>query len=115
MPALCFCFCAAARRRTIARAAVRYDEVARALVLPFKYGDRLNLMSMMGLWTAREFTKDALVPVPVHWPRLWWRRFNQSAALAGNLDLVRHAGALRHAQARARDAATSGVVEAAAP
>jgi ComF family protein len=26
---------------------------------------------------------DALVPVPLHWRRLWARRFNQSAALAG--------------------------------
>jgi ComF family protein len=25
---------------------------------------------------------DALVPVPLHWRRLWARRFNQSAALA---------------------------------
>jgi len=25
---------------------------------------------------------DALVPVPLHWRRLWTRRFNQSAALA---------------------------------
>jgi len=26
---------------------------------------------------------DALLPVPLHWRRLWARRFNQSAALAG--------------------------------
>jgi ComF family protein len=25
---------------------------------------------------------DALVPVPLHWRRLWMRRFNQAAALA---------------------------------
>ena len=31
-----------------ARAAVRYDDVARALVLAFKYGDRLDLAPMMG-------------------------------------------------------------------
>ena len=70
-----------------ARAAVRYDEVARALVLSFKYGDRLDLAPMMGQWMARagrELLKeaDALLPVPLHWRRLWARRFNQSAALA---------------------------------
>jgi ComF family protein len=71
-----------------ARAAVRYDEIARALVLGFKYGDRLDLARMMGGWMARagqELTReaDALLPVPLHWRRLWARRFNQSATLAG--------------------------------
>ena len=28
---------------------------------------------------------DVIVPVPLHRRRLWWRRFNQSAALAGAL------------------------------
>jgi ComF family protein len=70
-----------------ARAAVRYDEIARALVLALKYGDRLDLAPTMGRWTAqagREILReaDALVPVPLHWRRLWARRFNQSAALA---------------------------------
>ena len=73
-----------------ARAAVRYDDTARALVLSFKYGDRLDLAPMMGQWMARagrELLKDsdALIPVPLHWSRLWSRRFNQSAALAGSI------------------------------
>jgi ComF family protein len=70
-----------------ARAAVRYDDVARALVHALKYGDRLDLAPTMGRWMARaghELLRDcdALVPVPLHWRRLWARRFNQSAALA---------------------------------
>jgi ComF family protein len=70
-----------------ARAAVRYDEVARTLVHAFKYGDRLDLAPTIGLWMARagrELTAeaDAIVPVPLHWRRLWARRFNQSAMLA---------------------------------
>jgi ComF family protein len=70
-----------------ARAAVRFDEVARALVHSLKYGDRLDLAPMMGRWIAhagRELLAgaDALVPVPLHWRRLWARRFNQSAMLA---------------------------------
>ena len=36
-----------------ARAAVRYDEVARTLVHGLKYGDRLDLAPMMGRWMAR--------------------------------------------------------------
>ncbi len=70
-----------------ARAAVRYDDVASALVHALKYGDRLDLAPTMGRWMARagrELTDgaDALVPVPLHWRRLWARRFNQAAALA---------------------------------
>ena len=69
------------------RAAVRYDDIAREIVHRFKYGDRLDLAPMLGQWMARagrELTPgaDALVPVPLHWRRLWSRRFNQSAALA---------------------------------
>ena len=70
-----------------ARAAVRFDEISRALVHALKYGDRLDLAPMMGRWIAnagRELLAeaDALVPVPLHWRRLWARRFNQSAMLA---------------------------------
>jgi ComF family protein len=70
-----------------ARAAVRYDDIASALVHSLKYGDRLDLAPTMGRWMAqagRELTAgaDALVPVPLHWRRLWARRFNQAATLA---------------------------------
>src|SRR5215216_7505461 len=70
-----------------ARAAVRFDDVARSLVHALKYGDRLDLAPTLGRWMAQAGHEllvgaDALVPVPLHWQRLWARRFNQSAALA---------------------------------
>jgi ComF family protein len=70
-----------------ARAAVRFDDVSRKLVHYFKYGDRLDLAPLLGRWMAVAgqpllAEADALVPVPLHWRRLWLRRFNQSAALA---------------------------------
>jgi ComF family protein len=70
-----------------ARAAVRYDDVARTLVHALKYGDRLDLAPTMGRWMARAGRElladaDALIPVPLHWRRLWARRFNQSSLLA---------------------------------
>jgi ComF family protein len=70
-----------------ARAAVRFEDVARDLVHRLKYGDRLDLATSMGQWMARAGRPllddaDALVPVPLHWRRLWARRFNQAAALA---------------------------------
>jgi ComF family protein len=70
-----------------ARAAVRYDDVSRVLIHGLKYSDRLDLAPMLGRWMAQAgrallTQADALVPVPLHWRRLWARRFNQSAALA---------------------------------
>jgi len=70
-----------------ARAAVRFDEISRALVHAFKYGDRLDLAPMLGRWITHAGGElladaDALVPVPLHWRRLWARRFNQAAVLA---------------------------------
>src|SRR5215468_9027115 len=63
-----------------ARAAVRFEDVARALVHALKYGDRLDVAPMLGRWMATAGTEvlaeaDALVPVPLHWTRLWARRF----------------------------------------
>src|SRR4029078_3586884 len=63
-------------------------DVARKLVHALKYGDRHDLAPTMGRWMARAGRElldsaDALIPVPLHWRRLWARRFNQSALLAG--------------------------------
>lgn len=91
-----------------ARAAVRYDDVARSLVHAFKYGDRLDLAPTIGRWMARAGHEllaeaDMIVPVPLHWRRLWARRFNQSAALAkvvGNISGVPvHPAALKRTKA----------------
>src|SRR5258707_11806441 len=70
-----------------ARAAVRYDDVARTLVHALKYQDRTDLAPAMGRWMARAGREllgeaDALIPVPLHWRRSWSRRYNQSGALA---------------------------------
>ncbi len=69
-----------------ARAAVRFDEISRALVHALKYGDRLDLAPMMGRWichAGRELLAeaDALMPVLLPWRRSWSRRFNQAAML----------------------------------
>lgn len=70
-----------------ARAAARFSDVARELVHLLKYGDRLDLAAPLGGWMARAGRElladaDALVPVPLHWSRLFQRRYNQSAMLA---------------------------------
>ena len=70
-----------------ARAVFRYDDAGRGLILAFKHGDRLHGAPAYGQWLARagaELLQDAdlIVPVPLHWTRLAWRRYNQSALLA---------------------------------
>ncbi len=70
-----------------ARAAVRYDGVARTMVHALKYQDRTDLAPTMGRWMVRAGHEllnetDALIPVPLHWKRSWSRRYNQSGALA---------------------------------
>lgn len=70
-----------------ARAAVRYDEIARTLVHSLKYGDRLDLAPLLGRFMSeagRELLAeaDAIIAVPLHRRRLWTRRFNQAALLA---------------------------------
>jgi ComF family protein len=77
-----------------ARAAVRYDDIARSMVHALKYGDRLDLAPVMARWMARAGTDlladaDVVVPVPLHWQRIWARRFNQSGTLATTIATTR--------------------------
>lgn len=70
-----------------ARAAVRFDEVARTLVHGLKYHDRTDLAPTLGRWMARAGAEllteaDLIMPVPLHWRRGWARCYNQSGALA---------------------------------
>ena len=65
-----------------------YAGVGRSLVLRLKHSDRTDLVPAMGAWLARAvepiIEKNAiLVPVPLHWTRLFRRRYNQAALLTG--------------------------------
>lgn len=90
-----------------ARAAVRYDDIARDLVHGLKYQDRTDLAPAMGRWMAhagRELLNDAdaLVPVPLHWKRGWSRRYNQSGALARVIEKQSGVGTIGDALLRVR-------------
>lgn len=79
----------------LARAALRYDEGAKRLILPFKHGDRPELAAPLARQMRRAGAAllaraDLLTPVPLHWRRLLARRYNQ-AALLGRV-LARAAG-----------------------
>lgn len=76
-----------------ARAAVQFDGVMRDLVHGLKYADRhevVNLFGRMLCSAGAELLRDAdmLVPVPLHRARLWKRRFNQAAILAGRVSMA---------------------------
>lgn len=70
-----------------ARSALRYDDGSRGLILAFKHGDRLHGAPAFGEWMRRAGAPlltdaDLVMPVPLHWTRLFSRRFNQAALLA---------------------------------
>jgi ComF family protein len=73
-----------------ARAALRYDEGAKRLLLPFKHGDRTDLAGPLAAQMARAGAAllqraEVIAPVPLHWRRLLARRYNQAALLAQRL------------------------------
>lgn len=85
------CLCAGCLAHTphfvAARAATVYDDHSRGLILALKHGDQTELAELLGGWMARAGRDlcqdaDALIPVPLHWTRLWHRRYNQSVLLA---------------------------------
>jgi len=73
-----------------ARAALVYDARSRRIVLPFKHGDRTDMARTCGAWMARAASDllpraELVAPVPLHWRRLFTRRYNQAALLAGGV------------------------------
>ena len=73
-----------------ARGALRYDPQAARLILAFKYADRPELAAALAPMMARAGATllreaELIVPVPLHRRRLFTRRYNQAALLAGAL------------------------------
>lgn len=69
------------------RAAFLYRDTGRDLVLGLKHADRIDLARPAGDWLYRAagpiLRPGMLVaPVPLHWRRLFTRRYNQSALVA---------------------------------
>jgi ComF family protein len=77
-----------------ARAVFRYDAASRNLVIAFKHADKTHAAPAFGAWMRRAGAAlledaDLLVPVPLHWTRLFRRRYNQAALLAHAIDRAR--------------------------
>jgi ComF family protein len=78
-----------------ARAALRYDEAAKRLILPFKHRDRTELAGPLARHMVRAGrdvleAADLLLPVPLHRWRLWRRRHNQAALLCRHVARLAH-------------------------
>ena len=73
-----------------ARAVCRYDETSKSLILAFKHGDRTDCAPALARWLTRAGAEligdcDLIAPVPLHWTRLFTRRFNQAAMLVQSM------------------------------
>lgn len=112
------------------RAALLYRDNARKLVLALKHGDRLDLARPGGEWlhrAARPLLREGMLvaPVPLHWTRLFRRRFNQSALLSWALaraagldhcpDLLIRGRRTESQEGRSRDARFANVAGAIRP
>lgn len=73
-----------------ARSVFVYDNISRDIILRFKHGDRLEGAKTLASWLARSgvdmlAAADMIVPVPLHYWRLFRRRYNQAGLLAQRL------------------------------
>lgn len=100
-------------RFRFARAAFRYDDAARQLILPFKHADRTDLAQvlaphMVQAGAALIAEAELIVPVPLHPVRLRGRRYNQAALLASAVGRASRRPVLRDALERVRGTAPLG-------
>jgi len=73
-----------------ARAVLAYDDASAPFILSFKHGDRTEAASAFARWMARAGADvldnaEVIAPVPLHWTRLFRRRYNQAALLGQSL------------------------------
>ena len=72
------------------RSILRYDDASKGLILPFKHAGRLELTSLMARMMQAQFAtliddETLIMPIPLHFTRRAYRRYNQSAELAREL------------------------------
>ncbi len=76
-----------------ARAALRYNDASRSMILGFKHADQLHAAVAFVPWLQKAGAEmlreaDLIVPVPLHRWRLAMRRYNQAAIMAQKLSMA---------------------------
>jgi ComF family protein len=75
-------------------AAVAYDDLSARIALKLKYGGKIGVADLIANQLQRhlmvEDNEAILVPVPLHWTRLWQRGYNQSVLIARSLAAPRN-------------------------
>lgn len=78
------------------RSAVVYDEFSKKLILDFKFYDHVENKKLLSKWLFLaghdifNYGVDLIIPVPLHFTRLFVRKYNQSAILAD--EISKHTG-----------------------
>ena len=78
----------------LCRSAICYDDSSKKLILDFKFADHLENKKLFSRWlhlAGKDIFADgvdAILPVPLHYSRLFKRKYNQSAILARELSKI---------------------------
>lgn len=96
-----------------ARAVLAYDEASSPFILTFKHADRTEAASAFARWMARAGVDvlenaDLIAPVPLHWSRLFRRRYNQAALLGQSLSALSGVRAIPNLLIRKRATPSQG-------
>ena len=73
------------------RAAILYEDVSKKILLDFKFADHTENKYLLAQWlyfAGKDIFNagvDVIIPVPLHYTRLFKRKYNQSALLAHEL------------------------------
>lgn len=100
-----------------ARAALKYNDVSRDMILGFKHGDQMHAVLAFMPWLKAAgqdmlMNADYLIPVPLHRWRLIKRRYNQAAIIAQRLGKETDIPVLVDALGRTRNTPTQGYLKA---
>lgn len=78
----------------LCRAAIKYDEFSKKLLLDFKFSDHVENRKIFAKWlylAGKDIFAvgaDIIIPVPLHYTRLFVRKYNQSAILAKEISAL---------------------------
>lgn len=100
-----------------ARAALKYNDASRDMILGFKHGDQMHAVRAFMPWLKAAgqdmlMEADLLIPVPLHRWRLIRRRYNQAAILAQRLGKETGVPVMVDALKRTRNTQTQGHLKA---